>query len=238
MTPTRFDGRSVARITRHVAVAGVLATAVAGCDIQPPRGTLPTATPNTTDLNAAAPTPTPTPTGPSTTSSAGTRTPSPWTPGPSVLIGKSGTPAGGAPAPPSAVNGRDSVAVSRTVALIISTVDTAIDASGWDAQMRAAPYLAPDFLEIIRNNPPERGSGGEWLTWAEHQAYTTVEVKSADESGKPENTDTEAFHAWYVRTTAIGRDGWRGQPSDGIVYVGLTRTGPSADWKVSSLDFR
>ncbi|NUT46605.1 MAG: hypothetical protein HOV94_04680, partial [Saccharothrix sp.] len=118
------------------------------------------------------------------------------------------------------------------------TMDTAIDASGWDAVMRAAPYLAPDYLEVQRANPPERSPGGEWLTWAEHRAYTTVVLTSADESGKPPDTLYQAYHAWTVTVTVHGRDGWTGQSPDQTVFVVLQRSDPAGDWKVAGFEVR
>ncbi|HSA50272.1 MAG TPA: hypothetical protein VLH10_09195 [Yinghuangia sp.] len=155
-----------------------------------------------------------------------------------VLTGRPGTPAGGAPPAPSSVDGRDAVAVSRAVVAITYTMDTAIDASGWDAAMRAAPYLAPEYFATLRDNPPDRSPGGEWFTWQAHQAYTTVELTSADETGKPEDTPFRAFHAWNVTVTATGRDGWTERSPDQVVYVILGRSDAAADWKVTDIQVR
>ncbi|UGQ12292.1 hypothetical protein LO772_01385 [Yinghuangia sp. ASG 101] len=157
---------------------------------------------------------------------------------PPALIGTSGTPAGGAPPPPSTVDGRDAIAVSRAVVEIKYTMDTAIDASGWDAVLRAEPFLAPEYFAKLRDNPPVRSPGGEWMEWDAHEAYTICQVDSADETGKPEDTPFRAFHAWRVAVTATGRDGWSGQSPDAVVYVVLERASATAEWKVTRIDTR
>lgn len=165
----------------------------------------------------------------------GSTAPAPTSSAP-VLIGTSGTPAGGAL--PSAVDGRDAVAVSRAVVQIKHTMDTAIDASAWDAELRAERFLAPEYAAKLRANPPVRSPGGEWMQWDAHQAYTTCQLESADETGKPEDTPFRAFHAWHVAVTATGRDGWTGQSPDVVVYVVLERANAAADWKVTQIDTR
>lgn len=154
------------------------------------------------------------------------------------LVGVPGTPAGGAPPAVSRVNGRDASAVSRTVAVIWWTRDTEIDESGWDALMRAAPFLEPGYLKLQRGNPPRRSPGGEWMEWAAHRAYTTVEASPADEFGKPTDTPLQAFRMWKVVPTVHGRDGWKPPPADRIVYVTLVRSDPNTDWKVSGVEYR
>ncbi|WTX00836.1 hypothetical protein OG216_46190 (plasmid) [Streptomycetaceae bacterium NBC_01309] len=128
--------------------------------------------------------------------------------------------------------------MSRAVVTIMSTSDTAIDASTWDASVRAAPFLESEYLETLRGNPPVRSPGGAWLEWASHQAYTTVEVTLADETGKPPNTPQRAFHAWEVAVTVHGRDGWIDQPPAEAVFVTLSRSDPGAPWKVADVTSR
>lgn len=220
----------------RVVVAACAAAALVGCDVDAP-GQAPRQPtgPQAASRAPAAPDPAgtglgpPLPGGPAATSA---RPPRPSSP---VLTGRPGTPAGGAPPAPSAVDGRDAVAVSRTVVAVTYTMDTAIDASGWDAAMRAGPYLAPDYLAALRDNPPDRGPGGEWFTWSAHQAYTTVELASADETGKPEDTALRAYHAWNLTVTATGRDGWTARSPDRVVYVVLARDDGTADWKVTQV---
>lgn len=135
--------------------------------------------------------------------------------------------------PPSApVDGRDAIAVSKAAATTMWTVDTGVDTSLRDATLRAAPYLDPAYLADQQAGTPISAPGAEWLTWAEHRAVTRVVATLADDMGKPDDTPVKAWHAWSLRVTPSGPDGWQGTPVTVVVFVSLARSGPDQPWKV------
>ncbi|MFE3205304.1 hypothetical protein [Embleya sp. NPDC059237] len=151
-----------------------------------------------------------------------------------ALVGRTGTPAASLPAV-SNVDGGDATAVARAAVVTMWTVDTAIDATQWDAAQRAAPFLTPAYAESLRISPQVAGPGGTWLTWAQHKAVTRVVATSADDSGKPPDTDTKALHAFMVTITASGGNGWTGPPVIATAFVSLERASAAQPWKVSSV---
>lgn len=68
-----------------------------------------------------------------------------------LLPGASGTPAGALPNP-DRVDGTDPQAVAAAAVTTMWTVDTAIDHSQRDADLRAAPYLSPALLALLTDN--------------------------------------------------------------------------------------
>ncbi|MYS87378.1 hypothetical protein [Embleya scabrispora] len=151
-----------------------------------------------------------------------------------ALVGRTGTPAASLPAP-GQVDGRDATAVARAVAQTMWTVDTTIDATRWDAAQRAAPFLTPRYAESLRLSPQVAAPGETWSTWAEHKSVTAVAAASADDLGKPEDTETSAFHAFTLTVTPTGRDGWRGPALTTTVFVSLERASAAQPWRVSSV---
>ncbi|MFI6580972.1 hypothetical protein [Embleya sp. NPDC050493] len=185
----------------------------------------------------ARPTGQPAPTrGPVTTAEATPTYPQPSTPTSPLpaLVGRTGTPAASLPAP-GQVDGRDATAVARAVVTTMWTVDTAIDATRWDAAQRAAPFLTPRYAENLRLSPQVAAPGETWSTWAEHKSVTAVVAAPADDLGKPADTETSAFHAFSLTVTPTGRDGWRGPAVTTTVFVSLERASAAQPWRVSSV---
>ncbi|OPC77552.1 hypothetical protein B4N89_44505 [Embleya scabrispora] len=151
-----------------------------------------------------------------------------------ALVGRTGTPSASLPAP-AEVDGKSAIAVARATAVTMWTVDTELDATRWDAAQRAAPFLTPKYAESLRMSPQVSGPGGVWLAWAEHKSVTTVTAASADDLGKPEDSETTAFHAFTLTITPKGRDGWEGPATTMTVFVSLERASATQSWKVSSV---
>ncbi|MGW9210846.1 hypothetical protein ACWGR4_28135 [Embleya sp. NPDC055664] len=151
-----------------------------------------------------------------------------------ALVGRTGTPSASLPAP-AGVDGTSAIAVAQAAVVTMWTVDTELDATQWDAAQRAAPFLTPKYAESLRLSPQVAGPGGVWLAWAEHKSVTTVTTASADDLGKPGDTETTAFHAFTLTITPNGRDGWKGSATTMTVFVSLERASAAQPWKVSSV---
>ncbi|WP_067067585.1 hypothetical protein [Carbonactinospora thermoautotrophica] len=135
---------------------------------------------------------------------------------------------------PQKVDGADPDAVSRAAVTVMWTMDTTIDTSQYQAELRAAPYLTADYAARLRQYPPVAAPGAQWNQWAAHRAYTTVRLTPGYDD-RPLDTATTAHRQWSVTATPIGRDGWRGQPVTATVFVTLTRTGPGQPWRVAAV---
>ncbi|MGW3200124.1 hypothetical protein ACWDBD_37270 [Streptomyces sp. NPDC001118] len=146
--------------------------------------------------------------------------------------GTSGTPPVPLPAA-SAVKRDDPDAVSQAAVTIQWTMDTAIDTSQHDAELRSGAFLDPAYLATIKKNPPMAAPGAQWMEWASHRAYTTVTTKALHDE-RPADTATQARRQWLVTATPHGRDHWTGRPVTNTVFVTMTRSG-TGPWRVSAI---
>ncbi len=128
----------------------------------------------------------------------------------------------------------DPSAVARAWLATAYGYDTAYDSGPQDANLRALPYLTEEQANAERDYRPGAGSGSEWATWAEHRAWTTLEITADEDEQGPAGTPGASFQTFYVDGTAHGRDGWTGPGPRLTAVVKLTLTGP-AGWKVAGV---
>ncbi|MFF3062302.1 hypothetical protein [Streptomyces sp. NPDC057909] len=193
-----------------------------------------------TSEDAAKPAPVSTPApptgvGPYPVPSNAAATPSPK-PRPSRTLRR---PHGGIPSPQS-VDQRDATAVSKGALTAMLTYDTTTDSSRNEASRRmvAAGWCTAAYGAKLSGpvNPPAPGAG--WEKWASHRAYTTVDLTSADQAGRPADTQTTAYRQWAVAITPHGRDEWTGPPETYTAFVELIRSGKGASWRLNSLSLQ
>jgi hypothetical protein len=134
----------------------------------------------------------------------------------------------------SSVNSQDPSAVSQAAVTIMWTMDTALDTSQYQAELRAAPFLAPAYLASLTANPPVAGSGAQWTAWSAHRAYTTV-AAVPERQDQPIDSPTQAQRQWGVSATPHGTGGWTGPPLTSTVFVTMTRAAATAPWRVSAV---
>ena len=198
--------------TRTAAAAAVLAAVLAGC---------------TSVKSPPAPSP-----------EASTTITSPSTlQGPEVAPGLPPGKAGSPPVPlpnASQVDGQDAAAVSRAAVTITWTMDTNIDTSQHDAELRATPFYSDRHAREVAKAAPRAAPGAEWTTWSQHQAYTTVDIRSAEEDGRPSDSPTVATSRWSLTVTPVGRDGWRGTAQHVVAFTVLTRS-EGQPWKLDRI---
>ncbi|MGW7277387.1 hypothetical protein ACWGIV_03545 [Streptomyces sp. NPDC054844] len=136
---------------------------------------------------------------------------------------------------PSPVDESDATAVAEAWAEIAYSHDTAYDISPHDAALRAARFLTPDRAAVLREYRPVSGPGDQWNTWADHRAWTTVEVEADLDGDAPPDAPREAHRGLFVEGEAHGRDGWRGEGPQVNAFVKLTRVGPGRPWQVADV---
>uniref|UniRef100_A0AAU1M585 Lipoprotein n=2 Tax=Streptomyces sp. NBC_00148 TaxID=2903626 RepID=A0AAU1M585_9ACTN len=148
-------------------------------------------------------------------------------------------PHGGIPSPES-VDQRDAAAVSKGALTAMLTYDTATDASRTEASRRmvAAGWCTAAYGAKAKAGGSQSASGASWTTWTSHRAYTTVDLTSADQAGRPADTETTAFRQWAVVITPHGRDKWIGPPENYTAFVELVRSGKGASWRLNSLSLQ
>ena len=135
---------------------------------------------------------------------------------------------------PDSVSYADPTAVSRAAVIIQWTMDTVIDSSQYQAELRSAPFLTPAYLAELRANPPAAAPGYQWDQWSAHRAYTTVSL-IVEPDDQPADTATTAYRQWGITVTPRGTGGWTGAPLAVTVFVQLTRSGSSEPWLVSAI---
>ncbi|UQX02513.1 hypothetical protein [Streptomyces sp. RerS4] len=128
----------------------------------------------------------------------------------------------------------DPSAVARAWLMTAYSYDTAYDTGPQDANLRALGYLTDKQAEVERSYRPGAGSGAAWATWAEHKAWTTVEITADEDDQGPGDTPTSSFRTFLVDGKAHGRDGWTGTGPQLTAFVELTMTGPGT-WKVAGV---
>ncbi|MEV4440920.1 hypothetical protein AB0K09_18260 [Streptomyces sp. NPDC049577] len=152
---------------------------------------------------------------------------------PTLPPGTSGTPP--VPLPTSAnVKNGDPDTVSQAAVTIQWTMDTTIDTSQHDAELRSADLLAPRYLAALKAHPPVAAPGAQWIEWSHHRAYTTVTTRALHDQ-RPPDTPLEARRQWLVTATPHGRDRWTGRPVTSTVFVTMTRADASSPWRVSAV---
>lgn len=161
-----------------------------------------------------------------------------YTAPPPLPVASAGTPAGTALPNQNKVDRQDPSATSLAAVTMMWTVDTTIDLGEHEATLRAAPYFSPDYLDQVGEAVPITAPGATWETWRQHRAYTVVTAESADEIGKPPDTDVEAFRSWEVTSEPVGRDGWKGEKEVVLVYISLVRSTAQGPWQVSGVHVR
>jgi hypothetical protein len=150
-----------------------------------------------------------------------------------VPVGERGTPRGGGISPAS-VNTHDADAVADAVAATMYRYDTRLDNSPMDASRRAEPWLTATYAEAL-SRPMPGGGGADWIALAAHDGYTTTTVRAVEESGAPADTRTEAFRQRQVLVTAHGDNGWTRRYGTHVLFIHLTRSNPSAPWRVDGV---
>ncbi len=156
--------------------------------------------------------------------------PPPGPPAPSP--GRPGPPRGDLPKV-STINRSDPDAVGAAFIRLAWTSDTRLDTTPMDAGRRAAALAVPALARSLRTASSAADPGADWQTWAQHHAYTRVQLQPNPDSGAPGDTPTDADRSWKVRITPVGDGHWRGTPSTLVVYLALTRSGSA--WAVSDL---
>ncbi|MET9857817.1 hypothetical protein ABZY93_00610 [Streptomyces smyrnaeus] len=150
-----------------------------------------------------------------------------------------GEPKGGVPRPEE-VDQKDADAVAEGTLTAMWTYDTTVDRGPHDAGVRTANagWLTEKYTEQLRGHRARSAPGAQWDTWAQHRAYTTVELAKTEDAAKPADTDTEAWRQWTVTTTPHGRDGWQRKPTTVVAYVHLVRAKADAAWRVAGVTVR
>lgn len=164
--------------------------------------------------------------------SPGANIPPATSPAQPLPTGTPGMPAG-APPHPAAVDWASPSSVSAAAVRTMWTMDTAIDTSQYQAELRAAGYLTSGYLAQLRAARPVADPGEQWDTWAKHKAYTRVQLL-AERGDVPPDTATTAYRQWGITATVTGRDHWQGPKSTATVFVVLTQV--SGRWLVSALE--
>ncbi|WP_157254805.1 hypothetical protein [Nonomuraea typhae] len=124
-------------------------------------------------------------------------------------------------------------AVSAAALTAMWSIDTATDHDPRAAALRASPWLSPAYLAALRSDPSP-GTDATWTTWAAHRARTQVNLAPGHDQ-RPADTATTAYRQWSLTITPVGRDGWRGPPSDLTAFATLTREHHGATWKVAAI---
>lgn len=126
------------------------------------------------------------------------------------------------------------VAAAFTVATF--TKDTALDRSGFDAQLRSAAWATPAYAEVLVTPVPVTGDA-EFTLLAAHHGYTTATVVPNTDDGAPPEDLRSAARSFTVAITGHGDDGWSQTLTPRTIYVFLTRAGPGAAWLVERAKF-
>ncbi|GAA2427044.1 hypothetical protein GCM10010191_44730 [Actinomadura vinacea] len=131
---------------------------------------------------------------------------------------------------PGRVDQKDATALSRAALTVMYSVDSTVDAGLLNAKLRAVGYLAPAYAAEVRAEPvqyvPEE--------WRRHRAYLAVRLRPIErDAGAPKDGPTAAYRQWRLITTPTGRDGWRGRPSEFVVFMSLTRSSKRDPWRIS-----
>lgn len=211
--------RRATRAAAQTAAAAAMLFALAACGTTPTDQAAEPATPDS--LSAAAP------------SSASTE---PSEPAEAYPSGSTGNPRASIP-DSDTVNGQDPDAVAKAALSVMYASDTRIDTTPHDATVRATPYLTPTYAAVLKEAQPHAAPGAQWQNWTDHHAYTTADVTSAEDAGRPADTATDAYRQYTVAATAHGDDGYRDTEQVGTAFVQLTRTN-GKPWKVSTLQIR
>jgi hypothetical protein len=135
---------------------------------------------------------------------------------------------------PSSIDDQDPSAVSKSVVLIQWTMDTTIDTSQYQAELRSAPFLTAGYLASLKANPPVAAPGAQWNDWTSHHATTAV-ATLAEHDDQPIDSPTQARRQWGITVTPHGRDGWTGTPVTATVFVTMSRAGTESPWLVSAI---
>lgn len=138
--------------------------------------------------------------------------------------------------PPTASSGHASPdAVTAAALSAMWSVDTATD-SGWRAaQLRAAPYLDPEYLAALRAAPVPVSGDPDWASWKEHRANILVAVHPGADQPPPD-TPTLARRQAILTLTATGPGGWHAATRSLTVDVTLKRQSPGAAWRITSVE--
>lgn len=147
---------------------------------------------------------------------------------------------GGTPRPglPKDVDWSSADAVGKAALTVMWTEDTLIDASQYDATLRAVPYLTAEYGAMIKSTPPLSGPDAQWQSWEDYQAWTTVTLEPADEFGRPSDTPTRAYRQWNIAATPHNSAGWSGEPVEAAAFVALVRSTDGDAWKVSEVSIQ
>lgn len=139
---------------------------------------------------------------------------------------------------PKAVTMTDSAAVAKAALTVMFSYDVTVDTSRRDAQLRAAPYLTADYLDVLRT-PTRPFQDVNWQTWVEHRAHTAPRIELAEEAlGYSRDQATTSSRSFSVTVLAEGEDGWTGLGDEVAVFVTLTRAGPGTPWLVSNTELQ
>jgi hypothetical protein len=169
--------------------------------------------------------------------SASTVPASPVVTPPDVAPGTPGTPRG-KPAPPPPVEQSPAAAdeVAGSFAAASFTYDTAIDVSPHDAQVRAAAYATPTYARTLRAPVPSTGDA-QFTDLAAHHGFTTVALAPNADDGRPPDQLRSAARSVTVTPTGHGDNGWTQPLPPRVMYVLLTRDGPTSPWQVDQVSF-
>lgn len=171
-------------------------------------------------------------------SGCGTSTPAPTPPAPPTAPAPAPQQAG--PLPPPApldlpglatVNQHDPDAVSRAVVLHMYALDTTRQSGNADGLRRAQALLTPSYAANVRAAPAP-SPNADYEEQRAHQAYLDTEVTPSAEDHPPDSGQA-AYRGWIVRSTPIGRDGWRGPDQQQVALVTLTNT--PHGWRVGQI---
>lgn len=151
---------------------------------------------------------------------------------PPYPTGSPGVPRGPLPAN---VDEADPDAVAQAALHVMYAMDTTIDTTPYDATVRAAPYLTPEYAAELKAHQPAMAPGAQWDTWTSHHAYTTAMVTPAEDPGRPPDTRTMAYRQYTVTTVAHGDGGYTDTSGPGATaFVELIRV-DGGPWRVTNL---
>lgn len=138
---------------------------------------------------------------------------------------------------PSTVDDSDPEAVMRAYVITAETWDTTVDRTSAYSTQRAAIYLTNAARQAAANYDPDMAKGqGQFLQAAQHNAYTTVVIRTIVKEGldPDQGGDVHRIVHYLVRTTPrdgssapaeVARDAWvTAQQEDGQWHISNVRT--------------
>jgi len=131
---------------------------------------------------------------------------------------------------------RDATAAASAFTDATFTVDTALDRSRFDAQVRSTRWATPAYAAALSAPVPATGDT-EVADLAAHHGFTTVALTPNTDDGRPTDELRAAARSFTVTATGHGDDRWTQVWATRTIYVFLTRAGADVPWQVDRVQF-